>query len=403
MNAVLRYIRKTATFANCQSVADQELLHRYVQSHDETAFAALVDRYGPMVLAACRRILKDSQEAEDVLQATFLVLVRKAESIRQGASVGSWLYGVARRIALRSRAKNAQERAYRNQLIETNRGAPASEPTSAELQLLLDEEVNRLPEKYRVPILLCCFQGKSRDEAAKQLGWAEGAVKIRLERGRRLLRQRLTRRGVTLSVTLSTTLLTNDLTAAVPVRLAAETVDAAMQFASGEKPVATSPVTVALAEEMLRGTSAWQTKLVGSLVLLIAFCTGLVLAVCAALSPISTPKSPTHSPAAHTNVTEQPPMRKQTGKPKPLVTTTVLVGSLRSVEPEQATLTIRNQEKNQTYRLAKQVQTIIDGRPADIAELRMRGRVKLVVSEQNEILRIETVASKQTGKLISVD
>src|SRR5713101_3064235 len=188
---------------------DRLLLERFVCRRDEAAFADLMRRYGPLVLGVCRRVLQHDQDAEDVFQATFLVLARQARKIRKPSSVGSWLYGVAYRLAKKARAKSA--RRCRNEQENISHG-PGSQATSSdpvgnitwqELRGVLDDELVRLPDKYRAPLLLCYFEGQTQDEAARQLNWKKRTVKFRIERGRNLLRKRLTRRGLALPTALT--------------------------------------------------------------------------------------------------------------------------------------------------------------------------------------------------------
>jgi RNA polymerase sigma factor (sigma-70 family) len=178
---------------------DQLLLERFVGAGDEDAFAALVGRYGPMVLGVCRRVLGDRHAAEDAFQATFLVLARKAASVRQGGTLAGWLHSVAYRVALRAR----HEARWRYLLERLPTPPPPAEPpaeaASRETLALLDEELRRLPEVYRLPIILCCLEGASQQEAADRLGWTAHSLKGRLERGRARLRARLARRGLALT------------------------------------------------------------------------------------------------------------------------------------------------------------------------------------------------------------
>jgi RNA polymerase sigma factor (sigma-70 family) len=212
--------------------ADEVLLERFARHADEGAFAALVQRHGPLVWGVSRRVAGHEQDAEDVYQATFLLLARKAGTIRKGASVASWLYGVAHRLGLRVRADAARRRAR-----EERAGGPAPTPqgedlTWRELREVLDVELARLPEKYRAPLLLCYFDGLTQEEAAQQLGWNRRAVKYRLECGRDQLRARLARRGVTFPMALAGPLLAGGLaTAAPPAALAEAAVRAALPFA----------------------------------------------------------------------------------------------------------------------------------------------------------------------------
>ena len=154
-------------------------------SKDEAAFEALVRRHGPMVLGVCRRVLRNHHDAEDAFQATFLVLVRKAASIVPREMVANWLYGVAYRTALKARSMIARQRVRERQVTEMPE-PEAAEPDDCwrDLQPLLDQELSRLPDKYRVPIVLCDLEGKTGKEAARQLGWPEGTVASRLARGR---------------------------------------------------------------------------------------------------------------------------------------------------------------------------------------------------------------------------
>src|SRR5260370_11266732 len=197
--AVLGHIRKLVAVQSAKQLSDRELLRRFVDAHDETAFATLMHRHGPMVLSACQRVLHRTQDAEDACQATFLVLARKAASQRWQESVANWLYGVARRLALKARSAAARRHVIEHGKPPRPPVDPLADITARELQTALDEELIRLPEKYRAPILLCCLEGHARDEAAQQLGWPLPILKSRLEQAREMLGRRLTRRGVTLS------------------------------------------------------------------------------------------------------------------------------------------------------------------------------------------------------------
>jgi RNA polymerase sigma factor (sigma-70 family) len=176
---------------------DPELLDRYAHGHDQAAFAVLVERYGALVLGVARRQLADRQRAEDVFQATFLALARSATKLGSRATLANWLYTVALRQARKTRGRDtrreARERAAPTPTAATD---PLDEITGRELLLVIDEELARLPDRFRLPVLLCCVQGLSREEAARQLGWSDGRVKGRLERGRRRLADRLAARGL---------------------------------------------------------------------------------------------------------------------------------------------------------------------------------------------------------------
>jgi RNA polymerase sigma factor (sigma-70 family) len=178
--------------------SDRRLLERFTADGDEEAFAALVRRHGRAVLAACRHVLADPADVDDAFQATFLTLLKKAERVNWADSLGNWLYAVAHRLAVRARS-DARRRQDRESDAGTRKCAEAPPPDLSwrEAIAVLHEELDRLPDRYRLPLLLCYLEGQSRDEAAKNLGWKPGAVKGCLERGRKLLAMRLVRRGIT--------------------------------------------------------------------------------------------------------------------------------------------------------------------------------------------------------------
>jgi len=201
--AILRQIHTLFTAGTCSGLSDRQLLERFVTCRDavsELAFTVLVQRHGPMVLGVCRRILADPHDAEDAFQATFLVLVRKAGSIRVEGSVGRWLFGVATRVAARARAngqrRRGRERSGLDRLeIESDLGSSTA-VERAEIESILAEELGKLPARFQAAVLLCDLEGSSHEEAARRLGWPVGTVKSRLSRARARLRGRLTRRGL---------------------------------------------------------------------------------------------------------------------------------------------------------------------------------------------------------------
>lgn len=228
---IWRHLRLMLAERSVCAQTDQELLERFARQGDAAAFAVLVQRHGAMVLRVCQRVLRNAHDAEDAFQAAFLVLARKASGIRKQASVGSWLFGVAYRIALRARA-NARKRLAR----ETEAAArPPPNPPPNEaldgLRELLDEELARLPEKYRSPVVLCYLESKTHVEAAQQLGWNRRTVKSRLERARNLLRTRLARRLLTSSSVWLSTALEANASTHLPPSLVDATSRAALLFA----------------------------------------------------------------------------------------------------------------------------------------------------------------------------
>jgi RNA polymerase sigma factor (sigma-70 family) len=254
---ILRDIHTLYTLGTMGGRTDAELLERFLARGDcdaEDAFATLVTRHGPMVLGVCRRMLPASHDAEDAFQATFLVLARRAGSIVRRERVASWLYGVAVRTAQVSRRRVARQRAAERRLMDETSEAK-SEPTEDREDLLpiLDEELNRLPHRYRVALVACELEGKPRRDAARQLGIPEGTLSAHLARGRKLLRERLQGRGVNLGVGPIAGLAGPLVENAVPERLIGPTVRAALVDSSAAG--ATASVTTAvssLAEGVLK-------------------------------------------------------------------------------------------------------------------------------------------------------
>src|SRR4051812_41594555 len=232
-SAVFRDVHTLFKLGTMAGLSDGELLERFAGRGDEAAeaaFAVLVARHGPMVLGVCRRALNDPNDVNDAFQATFLVLVRKADSVRVEGSLGRWLYGVSRRVSLRARADAAGRSAREVGGVESATAPPGDDdPARGELGVVLDEEIGRLPEKYRHAVVLCELEGLSHDEAASQLGCAVGTVKSRLSRAREKLRSRLIRRGLAPSAGAGALALHEQTaSAAVPASLAAATVGSAV-------------------------------------------------------------------------------------------------------------------------------------------------------------------------------
>ena len=199
LNPILRYLRRLSGAQESGQLSDAQLLERFVTRRDEAAFEVLVWRYGPLVLGVCRRVLRREQDAEDAFQATFLALVRRAGTIGKGASVGSWLYKVAYRVALRARQRSAKQPARAPLTEDVPAPDAGHEALWCDLRPILDEEVSRLPRKYRETVVLCYLEGKTNAEAARVLGCPRGTVVSRLASARERLRVRLARRGVTVS------------------------------------------------------------------------------------------------------------------------------------------------------------------------------------------------------------
>jgi RNA polymerase sigma factor (sigma-70 family) len=278
---LLRQVRTLFGVGVVAGMSDAELLERFTTqgaaAEDatlaaEAAFAALVARHGPMVLGVCRRALTDQGDAEDAFQATFLVLVRRARSVRAGDSLGRWLYGVARRVAAKARARSVRAR-VRSAPLEVDPVGPESSGEQVKLLAALDEEVSRLPEKYRAPVVLCHLEGLTHAEAADRLRWPVGTVSGRLSRARDLLKDRLVRRGLAPTAgSMVAMLATEGVRAAVPESLAALTVRSATRLALGGISHAgtASASALSLLNEVLRAAVVFKLKIAAAVLLFIA-------------------------------------------------------------------------------------------------------------------------------------
>ena len=299
--------------------SDAHLLQRFVAHRDQAAFAALVARHGPMVLRVCRRILGDAHAAEDACQAAFLVLAHKASHIRHPDTLAAWLHGVAYRLALKARVAEGRRRHIETQRLQVapspSTPDPLAEVSARELLAILDAELQRFPEKYRLPLILCCLEGRSQPEAARLLGWTAGSLKGRLERGRAKLHQRLLRRGVTLPAALLALEATRDAASArLPALLSAAILRAA---STTETAGQISTAVMALAEEGMRGLVAGKLKLMSILVLMVgvaagglgAFAYPRMAARREAEKQTEEPKRPAQESASPKTPTEKPPTR----------------------------------------------------------------------------------------------
>ncbi len=269
--ALLHHLRQRVDPA-ADGLSDGELVGRFVSRRDEAAFEALLRRHGPMVLRLCRSVLRDLHAAEDAFQATFLVLACKAAAIRKQQSAAGWLYGVALRVARRARTRAEQRRRLEALALTEPAAPPAGDADLLELRWLLADELQRLPEKYRAPLVLCYLEGKTNQAAARELGWPSGSMSRRLERGRELLRERLAAKGVGVTAGLLALCGESAAPAAVPAALFDSTLRSVTLFAAGAAAPAAAPV--ALAQGVLRAMSAAKLKLVVPLLLAITLAAG---------------------------------------------------------------------------------------------------------------------------------
>jgi RNA polymerase sigma factor (sigma-70 family) len=270
LDAVLHHVRATAGTGHTKERTDADLLHAFSAHRDQGAFTALVKRHGAMVLGVCRHVLKHAEDAEDAFQATFLVLAQNAAAIRKREVLASWLHGTAYRAAM-----NAKRAATRRRVHEGRARAMRSESSSAdvswrEVQAILDEEILRLGEKYRAVFILCCVEGRSRAEAARELDVKEGTVSSRLAGAKKQLQERLARRGIVLSAVLAAAALASSRgRTAVPALLGEATVRAALACAAGGTTASgvVSPRIAALVGGVTRALFATRLKIATALLL----------------------------------------------------------------------------------------------------------------------------------------
>jgi RNA polymerase sigma factor (sigma-70 family) len=288
MSHVLRHLHRAALAPDGAGLTDAQLLTRFVERRDEAAFEGLVRRHGTMVWGVCRRVLGDHHDAEDAFQAAFLVVARKAAAVVPREQLANWLYGVAYQTAHRARVA-AAKRYARERVVASmpEPEAPAPQPQLwEEWQPLLDRELHGLPEKYRVAVVLCDLEGKTRKEAARQLGWKEGTLSGRLARARALLARRLTRQGLALTGAAVAALLSeNGASAGVPGAVVASTVRAAALIATGSSAAGLVPARVAaLTEGVMKAMLMNKLRVQTGLLLVVTFA-GVAAAVLAQPQP----------------------------------------------------------------------------------------------------------------------
>jgi RNA polymerase sigma factor (sigma-70 family) len=346
---------------DAESQTDGQLLEQFLHRHDEAAFAVLVKRHGPMVLGVCRRILGNAADAEDAFQAAFIVLVRKAASLTSHTELGAWLHGVARRTALN--AKRAAALRRRKEMAMA-RPETQNEEVRDDRLALLDEALSRLPEKYRLAIVLCELEGRTRREAAKRLGWPEGTVAGRLARGRELLAKQLLRRGLSASAGSMTVGLFGDAASAcVPASLASSTIKAATLIAAGQAATtgAISAPIVALAEGVLQSMFLSKLKIAAATLLI------TVLLAAGGTAGVLTYRDGVEKPEA-----EQQPAAPKRGQEKPEIPQRK---SQAQLEPEK---------KAPAPEEARKVDRI---QPGDLLHISVDGTVK--VGEIDRVFEVE--------------
>jgi C-terminal peptidase prc len=276
-------------------LSDGQLLERFSSRRDEFAFAALVERYGGLVWGTCRRLLASTHDAEDAFQATFFVLARRAKALDQSRPLVGWLHTVAYHIALKARNDAARRHGHERRAAIMAPAGPQDDTGWDDVRSVLDEELQQLPEKYRMALVLCYLQGKTNAQAAAELGWPAGSMSRRLTRARELLRAGLARRGVILPAGVAGVLAAKTASAAVPATLLAAATRAALAFGHNHAAAgAVSARAMAWAEAFLKGVI--MTKVKGLAVLLVA--TGLVAGGAVALRAVGTQQQETGAPSA---------------------------------------------------------------------------------------------------------
>jgi RNA polymerase sigma factor (sigma-70 family) len=374
LGPVLRHIHRLAAAPGLDALSDGQLLERFTVRGEEAAFTALVRRHGPMVLGVCRRVLRDSPDAEDAFQATFLVLFRRARSVGRAGSLANYLYTVAYRAALKARAAAARRQRCEKEVRDMPRAQAHAEDVWNDLRPVLDEELNRLPDRYRAAVVVCYLQGRTTEEAARLLGCPRGTVKSRLARARELLRARLARRGVGLSAGLLAAVLAEHAAAAVPAALTRAAVQLTVLAAAGE---VLAPA-ACLAEGVLK--AMFVTKLKVATALLLALGTFLLAA------GVWAHQARAQSPAEEPTRTDPPAAAQEQAKPEPK----------EPAKPEAGTMTVSGRVLDS------------DGKPLAGAQVALCGRQGVLLSSwqgwasfRNEVLG-QTKSDKDGGYRLSV-
>ncbi len=413
LTSVMGHLRGALLRHDGGGLTDGQLLEAFLARREEGAFEALVRRHGPMVLAVCRRVLGHAQDAEDAFQATFLVLVRKAASIVPRQLVGNWLYGVAYRTALKARTLGARRRARERQVPTMPRHDAPSDEVWHDLQPLLDQELNRLPEKYRALVVLCDLEGKSRKEAARHLGLAEGTVSSRLARARVILSRRLARHRLTLSAGLLATVLSRQAAGAVvPTTLVMQTVKAATSVAAGQAAAGLISAHVAALSEGVIRAMLWTKLKIATALLLAVGLVGLGLTGLGQSSGADKPAKPRAREDAGAKGDKKG--FKKEGKPE---VGPELHGVVQAVDAGKGTITVvvgqKGSQQTKSFSVAPKAPVYLEGtnrtkteRPQEgkLADLSAGIGVSLRLSaDQKTVLEISARGPSVNGTVKAVD
>jgi RNA polymerase sigma factor (sigma-70 family) len=399
VSKAMRQLRRAALAKNGAGLTDGQLLEHFLARRDEAAFASLVHRHGPMVFGVCRRLLGNFHDAEDAFQAAFLVLARKAASIRPRDMVANWLYGVAYRTASKAKIIAMRRQSKEKQIVDMPH--PSVEPSAIrpDWYPLLDQELKRLPDKLRVPILLCDLEGRTRREAARRLQVPDGTLSNRLAAGRRILARRLASRGVSLGAGGIAALIAADASAAVPAALELAAVNAGTVVAAGGAAASVvSAHVVTLTQGVLQ--TMWLTNIKVATVALTA------------LALIGTGTGLLRHPA----LADKPAAKAATPKGKGETDTSEVAGILKEVDPAKNTITILYGSKKlsgeKTFTLAGDCKLFLDDGTGDklgfqegkLADLTDGISVTLKLSaDQKEVVRLWAEGPVFQGTLKAVD
>jgi RNA polymerase sigma factor (sigma-70 family) len=336
-------------------LTDEQLLTDFISRRDEAALAVLVHRHAPMVWGVCRRVLRSHHDAEDAFQATFLVLVRKAALITSRELLANWLYGVAHQTAVKARATTGKRKVREKQVAEMPEPVVAEQDKWPDVQLLLDQELSRLPDKYRAVIVLCDLEDKSRKEAAQLLDLPEGTVGSRLARARVMLAKRLVQRGVVVSGgALATMLIENVASAGVPNMVVSSTIKAASIYAAGPAAAAgvISAKVVALTEGVLKAMLFTKLKAMVAVVLTLGFVASGATILTSRTAAGQDDKKPTAGNASAGQIKVDPDLLKlPTGKLELEIT---VAHQFKVPVAPQFKLKVAPQEEKNTVRVAHQ-------------------------------------------------
>ena len=378
---------------------DGQLLADYLGYQDPAALAAVARRHGPMVWGVCRRLLRNHHDAEDAFQATFLVLVRKAASITSRDLLANWLYGVAHQTALNARAAATRRSERECQVAELPE--PAADPVDpwTELRPVLDRELTRLPDKYRVVVLLCDLEGLTRTEAARQLGVPEGTVAGRLARARMLLARRLARHGLALSGgALAALLARHGALAGVPNAVASSTIQSITRMTAGSDGAAgiiPAPITD-LTEGVLRTMFLSKLKTATVVVLTVAFLgTGVGWLIQTTPAQAQAKADKVKKPAAPTDGSE-------------------VTGVVRAIDAAKGTLTLqpgKTAREAKTFDLAKDVQVLLDDgsgeklgfKDGKLTDVSAGSQVTVRLGDEKKVIRVFVDGPTVHGTLSAVD